>query len=153
MNDSAALGPRLTGLADPGVPQRPAQAWLDESVGWIALLATRHTYAAQPALWELGEWGRARTIEDFTHHLRAAIAGSRHWRRHVAYCLTLFDRRGYPFRWLTDAFATLSVILAEELPQALTIQARTVLGSGAPLLRQLAGEAGVHLDRPTRYDA
>lgn len=147
------MGVRLTGLDHGAAPERPARAWLSESTGWLALLATRETYDAQPQLWELGEYGRARTIEDFTHHLRAAIDGGRAWRAHLQYCVTLFSQRGFPGRWLTDAFVTLDEVLERELPADVTEGVRAVLRTGEPLLRVLAEEAGVDLDLPTRYDA
>lgn len=150
---SERLGITITGLDAPGTPTRPASAWLDESRPFLALLATRDTYAAEPRLWELGEYGRARTIEDFEHHLRAAAGTQRQWDKHLAYCLDLFDQRGFPFRWLTDAFATLSRVLADHLPEDVAREPRRRLDAGADALAALAEDRGVDLARPTRYDA
>lgn len=150
---SPRLGDQVSGLSAPGTPARPAHALLDETLPLVALLATRDTYLAQPSLWELGEQGRARTMEDFGHHLRAARSSDRLWRSHVAYCLELFDARGFPQRWLTDAFATLSRVLAENLPDDVTAEARGRLDAGAALLHELAEERGIDLQRPTRYEA
>ena len=148
----ASIGMRITGLAAPGTPARPATAWLSESRGFLALLATRDTYAAQPGLWDLGEYGRARTIEDFEHHLKAAGTTGRQWEEYLAYCFELFERRGFPFRWLTDAFATLSRVLRENLPDEVTAEVRERLDDGAAVLARLADERGVDVDRRTRYD-
>ena len=150
---SDPLGVQVTGLGAPGTPDRPAAAWLTESRGFLALLATRDTYAAQPGLWDLGEYGRARTLEDFTHHLRAAGGTQRQWDDYLAYCLTLFDQRGFPFRWLTDAFATLSRLLAEHLPESVVGDMRTRLDAAPAALAALAADRGIDLDRSTRYDA
>ena len=146
------LGVEITGLAMPSTPARAPRAWLDECRSVVALLATRDTYASQPQLWELGEHGRARTIEDFEHHLRAAGGSERQWRDHVAYCLTLFDARGFPFRWLTDAFATLSRVLDEQFPADITGEVRANLDAGATVLAELAAERGIDLERSTRYE-
>lgn len=153
MNAASALGAEITGLGAPSTPARPPAAWLDECRSVIALLATRDTYAEQPELWELGEHGRARTIEDFEHHLRAARGTDRQWREYVAYCLELFDARGFPFRWLTDAFATLSRVLAEHFPADITGEVRANLDAGPALLAELAEERDIDLGRPTRYDS
>lgn len=146
------IGVRITGLNAPGTPQRPASAWLAESRSFLALLATRDTYAAQPQLWRLGEYGRARTIEDFEHHLRAAGGTDRQWRDYLAYCLDLFHSRDMPSRWLTDAFVTLSRVVTENLPDDVAAQVRARMDSGADLVAELAAERGIDLHRPTRYD-
>ena len=149
---SGALARRLTGISDDAAPDRADTAWLSESVGWLALMATRDTYAADPSLWRLGEEGRARTTEDFTHHLRAALAGDLQWREHVRYSVTLFDARGFPQRWLTDAFATLSGVLAEAFGESVGPDVRARLDAGPALLVQLAADAGIDVHRTTRYD-
>jgi hypothetical protein len=149
---SGELAQRLTGIADTHTPQRVDALWLRESIDWLALMATSRTYAHHPELWRLGEQGRARTIEDFTHHLRAALAGDLQWREHLTYSVTLFDARGFPQRWLRDAFVTLSAVLAEAFGESVGREVRARLDAGPDLLHQLAAEAGVDLDRPTRYD-
>lgn len=150
---TSSIGIEATGLAEPTTPERAPEAWLDECRPVIALLATRDTYAAQPSLWKLGEYGRARTIEDFEHHLRAAAGSEAQWRAHVAYCLELFTARGFPFRWLTDAFGTLSRLLGEQLPDPLTADVRRNLDAGADVLAELAEQRDVDLQRSTRYDS
>ena len=149
----APLGVQVTGFGAPGTPERPAAAWLAESRGFLALLATRDTYIAQPALWELGEYGRARTLEDFTHHLHAAGGTQQQWDHYLAYCLSLFDQRGFPFRWLTDAFATLARLLAENLPESVAGDMRARLAAAPAALAALAAKRGIDLGRTTRYDA
>lgn len=129
----------VAGYGEPGVPERDAETWVSESTGLVALIAARRTYGADPGLWRLGEHGRARTVEDLTHHLRAVLGGDGPWRQHVDYSIRLFDARGFPQRWLRDAFATLRDALAEAFAPA--------------LLTALADEAGIDLNRPTKYDA
>lgn len=146
------LGVHLVGLDAPGTPRRSARAWLQESLSSLALLATRDTYAQQPSLWELGEHGRARTIEDFEHHLRAAMGTDAGWDAHLAYCLELFEARGYPHHWLTDAFATLSRVLVENLPSDVTADVRAHLDGGTARMADMAADRGIDLTRPTRYD-
>lgn len=152
MSGDAALVVQAVGMHGASVPERPAAAWLTESRSLIALLATRDTYAAQPSLWKLGEHGRARTIEDFEHHLHAALGTDVQWRAHLAYCVELFAARGFPFRWLIDAFATLSAVLVAHLPEQLTADVRARLADGPAIVQQLASERGVDPARPTAYD-
>lgn len=153
MTANSPLGVSITGLATPGTPDRPASAWLSESLSFLALVATRDTYAAQPRLWELGEYGRARTIEDFEHHLRAAMTSDRQWDEHLAYCVSLFAQRGFPLRWLTDAFATLARVLAENLPDDVVAEIRRRLAAGPAIVNRLAEQRGLDPTAPTRYDA
>lgn len=153
MTEKVSVGLHVTGLDDPATPERSPAAWLDECSTLIALLATRDTYAGQPSLWELGEHGRARTIEDFEHHLRAARGNAAQWRTYLDYCLTLFDARGFPFRWLTDAFTTLAAVLSREFPPEVTGAVRDQLEAGEAELRRLASARGIDLARPTRYDS
>ena len=90
---------------------------LAESVGYLALVATNRLYDEQPKLWDLGEHGRARTLEDFTHHLKAlATLDVTTFRNHVGYCHRLFTDRNLPRRWLDDAWRTMGAVLADELP-------------------------------------
>ena len=146
------LARRLTGIGDNDVPDRRDDTWIRESIGWLSLLAARDTYARQPELWRLGEDGRARTIEDFSHHLRAALAGEALWRQHLEYSLKLFDARGFPQRWLREAFGTLSEVLDEAFGHALGRDIRTRLDAAPALLEKLAAELGIDLERQTRYD-
>ena len=150
---SGELARGIAGTDDPAAPQRDDATWLLESKDWLALMATTRTYAEHPGLWRLGEEGRARTVEDFTHHLRAAVAGELQWREHLRYSLALFDARGFPQRWLRDAFPTLSAVLAEAFGDEIGADVRERLDAAAALLVELADEAGIDLDRPTRYDA
>lgn len=149
---SSALAAHVTGHGDAGVPPRDPQAWLTESIGWLALMATRRTYRADPGLWRLGEHGRARTVEDFSHHLRAALGGEDLWHRHLEYCIKLFDARGFPQRWLYDAFSTLRGVLADSFPADVTQAVDSLLGEAPAVLAELAAAAGIELNRPTSYD-
>lgn len=83
----------------------------------LAFLATGRLYDRQPELWDLGERGRTRTLEDFGHHFRALAAGPDPFRAHVNYCYDLFAARGFPLRWLDDAWGIMSEIYAEEFDQ------------------------------------
>ena len=105
----------MTGAGDAG--EREPRTVLAESIGYLALVATRRLYAEQPALWDLGEHGRARTLEDFTHHLKALTTLDEDtFRGHVEYCRRLFADRNLPLRWLDDAWRTMDAVLTEELP-------------------------------------
>lgn len=150
---SGELARRIAGTDDPAAPPRTDAQWLLESAAWLALQATTRTYAAQPGLWQLGEDGRARTIEDFNHHLRAAAAGENQWREHLRYCLVLFDARGFPQRWLTDAVTTLAGVINDAFGDEIGHDVAERLAAAPPLLEELAAEAAIDLDRPTRYDA
>ena len=150
---SGGLGWTIAGVDAPGTPQRSAHAWLSESLESLALLATRRTYEADPSLWRLGEHGRARTLEDFTHHLRAALGNEALWIKHVAYSLELFDARGFPQRWLTEAFETLRAVLVDSFPDEVTREVAQRLEQAPVLLAVLAQERGIDLTRPTQYDA
>ena len=152
MTRETPVGVRITGLNLAGTPPRPAGAWLDESRSFLALLATRETYAAQPRLWELGEHGRARTIEDFEHHLRAARGTDRQWQEYLVYCVELFASRGFPLRWLTDALATLARVMGENLPDEVTAEVRRRLTDSVDEVARLAAERGIDPNAPSRYD-
>lgn len=90
---------------------------LAEATGYLALTATRRLYDEQPDLWRLGEHGRARTLENFTHHLRMLAGLSAEvFGAHVAYCGRLWSSRGFPTRWLDDAWRILDEVLRAELP-------------------------------------
>ena len=98
-------------------PEREPLDVLRESVDLLALVATRRLYEEQPNLWDLGEHGRARTLEDFAHHFRRLSSLDREvFAEHVAYCERLFDQRDFPRRWLTDAWRTMEAVLTAELP-------------------------------------
>lgn len=103
---------------------------LGESIGALALLATNRLYAEQPALWKLGEHGRARTLEDFTHHLRQLSGLSAEvFAGHVDYCNRLWASRGFPRQWLDDAWRILDEVLRDQLPPAAHEPARALLRS------------------------
>lgn len=98
-------------------PERAPRTVLTESIGLLALLATRRLYEEQPQLWDLGEQGRARTLEDFTHHLKAlANLSEEAFTAHVDYCQQLFAERDFPLEWLTDAWRVMADVLPRELP-------------------------------------
>ena len=146
-------GNDVPGVRAAQAPDRPPQAWLRESIGWLALEATRLTYERQPQLWKLGEYGRARTIEDFTHHLNAVVpADEARWRSHLRYSVTLFDLRGFPQHWLSDAFATLDGVLESALPPEVTAAARGLLAAAPRMMTEIADAHGIDLHAPTRYD-
>jgi hypothetical protein len=95
----------------------PRDPVLDETAPALALICTRLVYEEQPELWRLGENGRERTIEDFRHHLRAlASMDVDVVAAHVRYCEGLFRERGFPERWLTDAWRIIETTLHRELP-------------------------------------
>jgi hypothetical protein len=99
--------------------ERDARIVLGESVGALALIATNRLYDEQPDLWRLGEHGRARTLEDFTHHLRQLSGLSVDvFGGHVDYCHRLWASRGFPTKWLDDAWRILDAVLRDELPPA-----------------------------------
>jgi hypothetical protein len=111
------------------IPQRDPGAVLREAVGYLALLATRRHYEEQPALWELGEQGRARTLEDYEHHFRhLATLDARVWTGHLRYCDELFSQRGFPKRWLTDAWRIMGQVLDDEMPPEVRAATRDLLG-------------------------
>lgn len=88
-----------------------------ESAAHLAVLATRALYEEQPDLWRLGEAGRARTLEDFTHHFNALRPLQvPAFERHAAYCVSLFRPRGFPLRWLTDAWRIMRTVAEADLP-------------------------------------
>ena len=97
------------------MPQRSPGVVLGERSQHLAFLATERTYERQPELWEMGEYGRARTLEDFGHHFRALAHGPSAFEAHVRYCYDLFSKRGFPLRWLDDAWLTMKEICTEEL--------------------------------------
>jgi len=98
-------------------PSRSTGDIVAENVGLLATLATRALYAEQPELWQLGEYGRARTLEDFTHHFRALAPMDEFvFEAHVRYCEGLFAARGYPHEWLEDAWRHMALVVGTELP-------------------------------------
>ena len=109
-------------------PERDPRVVLAESVGYLALIATNRLYDEQPKLWDLGEHGRARTLEDFTHHLKAlASLDEDTFRAHVDYCRRLFTDRNLPLRWLDDAWRTMDAVLTDELPPFASVPALAIL--------------------------
>lgn len=95
--------------------RRPERV-LGEAVGHLAFLATQRHYAEQPALWQLGERGRARTLEDYEHHFRRlGVLDADVWRGHLDYCDELWTARGFPRRWLADAFRIMGDVVRDEL--------------------------------------
>lgn len=108
--------------------ERDPRTVLAESIGYLALVATRRLYDEQPQLWDLGEHGRARTLEDFTHHLKAlSPLDESILRHHVDYCRQLFADRDLPLRWLEDAWRVLHEVLGDELPPDAHRPARELL--------------------------
>ncbi len=109
-------------------PTREPGVIIRESVAVLALLATRMLYEEQPALWELGEHGRARTLEDFGHHFKSlALLDAEAFDAHVRYCTRLFTARGFPLRWLDDAWRVMAVVSRAELPPAVGAEATRIV--------------------------
>ncbi len=97
--------------------ERTAEVVLAEQAGHLAFLATERLYERQPELWKMGENGRARTHEDFGHHFRALARGANAFRAHIDYCYDLFESRGFPHRWLDDAWLMMEEICRERLDE------------------------------------
>jgi len=111
--------------------ERSPQAVLSETAPMLSLIATRHLYAEQPELWKLGERGRAHTIEDFNHHFHALTPLQPSvFRTHVAYCKEMFESRGFPLTWLSDAWRWMERVIVDELPPHVAEPALHVLRSG-----------------------
>ena len=94
----------------------------------LAELATEALYAEQPALLAMGARGRAHTVEDFKLHFRA-LSGldEKGFREYVGYCVGLFDARGFPQQWLTDAWRHMALVLERDLPETMSRPAIQVL--------------------------
>lgn len=111
--------------------ERDAEVILAEVAPVLALRATQALYAEQPALWEMGERGRARTLEDFGHHFRALQSlNVTAFRSHVDYCRQLFRARGFPEKWLDDAWRWMAAVIEQELPPPIAERALAVLSEG-----------------------
>lgn len=95
--------------------ERAPEVVLAERAPHLAFLATEAMYAAQPELWDRGEKGRFHTLDDFTMHFRAVANGESAFRAHVAYCYRLFEERGFPRRWLDDAWRFMRAVAEEDL--------------------------------------
>lgn len=97
----------------------------------LAELAAQHLYIEQPQLERMGANGRAHTVEDFGHHLRALSSlDVERFTDYVSYCIGLFDARGFPQAWLTDAWRHMETVLRDELPADLAQPAVAVLAGG-----------------------
>lgn len=109
-------------------PPRPPAVVLREAVGHLSFVATERHYAEQPGLWELGEHGRARTLEDYGHHFtHLATLQPGTWQRHLAYCDELWRSRGYPREWLDDAFRIMADVMRDELDRDVAAPALALL--------------------------
>jgi len=110
---------------------RPPVLLLSEAAPMLAFKATDALYEEQPELWKIGERGRARTLEDFGHHFQAlASLDATVFADHVAYCRALFQNRGFPFKWLDDAWRVMADTLQRELPPEVAEPAIQVLRAG-----------------------
>ncbi len=89
-----------------------------EAAPHLAFLATESMYADQPDLWDLGEKGRQHTLNDFTLHFQAVAEGEDAFRSHVAYCYDMFQDRGFPRKWLDDAWSYMGAIGEAHLDSA-----------------------------------
>ncbi|MGI8609657.1 MAG: hypothetical protein ACR2MY_10600 [Candidatus Dormibacteria bacterium] len=77
----------------------------------LAELATQRLYAEQPQLERMGVSGREHTVEG-------------------RFCVGLFDARGFPQKWLTDAWRHIEAIITDEMEAAIAVPAVAVLSSG-----------------------
>ena len=97
--------------------ERAPEAVLRETAPLMAVLAARGLYAEQPELWQMGERGRERTVEDFGHHFGALVLLDQDiFSAHVKYCEALFQGRGFPQKWLDDAWRWMAIVMERELP-------------------------------------
>lgn len=111
--------------------ERAPETVLAEMAPVLAFRATQELYREQPALWSMGENGRARTLEDFNHHFRALQSlNVAAFRAHVNYCRDLFSAREFPLRWLDDAWRWMAVVIESELPPGPAERALSVLREG-----------------------
>jgi len=112
-------------------PPRPAQRVLIEYQGVHTLRATDALYEEQPDLWRLGENGRMHTFDDFAHHFASLTTlDIEVFASHVRFCNDLFSQRGFPLRWLTDAWRIMQQVLERELPPALAQEAIETVRAG-----------------------
>lgn len=108
--------------------ERGPSVLLAETAPMLSILATRGLYEEQPELWKLGERGRARTVEDFNHHFRALqLLHATAFRGHVEYCEKLFAARGFPRKWLDDAWRWMAIVIERELPRPVAEPALAIL--------------------------
>ena len=101
---------------------------LAQAAPQLAEVATTRLYEEQPQLLSMGEKGRAHTRQDFEHHFMAlADLDPGRFGEHVAYCEGLFKARGFPLRWLTDAWRHMSAVIEREMPAAVARPAQAIL--------------------------
>lgn len=111
--------------------QRSPPRVLVELTEFLAVMAARSMYDEQPELSELGERGRAHTIEDFGHHFRAlATLDEAVFASHVQFCIDLFRHRSFPQQWLRDGWRHMAVVIRRELPPEVADDALRVLRQG-----------------------
>lgn len=108
------------------LPARDPLDVLEEAAGHLAFLATETIYAEQPMLWARGKHGRFHTHNDFVLHFEALAQGPQAFANHIAYTRRLFNDRGFPAQWVTDA---------------LRIMADTCTANLAPEVANIAREA------------
>lgn len=112
--------------------ERPPALVLSEAAPALAFQSTNALYDEQPQLWKMGERGRVRTLEDFGHHFQALAAlDAAVFADHVAYSRALFQNRGFPLKWLDDAWRIMADTLGRELPPAVAERALQVLRDGS----------------------
>jgi len=101
---------------------------LKEAVHALALAATQQHYKNQPALWKMGEWGRARTLEDYAHHFTThSTLDVETWKGYLKWCEEFWDKRGYPHVWLTDGWAIMRQVLQEKMHPEVAKKAIAIL--------------------------
>ncbi len=100
----------------------------------LAYQATVALYEEQPALWQMGERGRARTLEDFGRHFESLATLDRDlFAVYVGFCETLFDNHGFPRQWLTDAWRVMADVIRRELPAPVAEPAIAILAGASPV--------------------
>eukprot|EP00026_Physarum_polycephalum_P020553 Phypoly_transcript_23206.p1 GENE.Phypoly_transcript_23206~~Phypoly_transcript_23206.p1 ORF type:complete len:146 (+),score=18.13 Phypoly_transcript_23206:112-549(+) len=107
---------------------RSVNVVIKEAVHYLAYLATVDHYHVQPTLWKMGEWGRARTLEDYTHHFVALSSlDTGVWKSHLSWCEGFWDSRKYPHEWLTDGWAIMREVITNNLHPAVAQKANGML--------------------------
>ena len=108
---------------------------LAEAAPRLAEAATQSLYDEQPQLMSMGERGRAHTRQDFEHHFMAlADLDPARFAEYVDYCEGLFEARGFPLRWLSDAWRHMGEVVEREMPAEVWRPAQAILqgvGAGA----------------------
>lgn len=103
---------------------------LEEAAGHLTFLATEAIYAEQPALWKRGKHGRFHTHNDFVLHFEALAQGPQAFPNHMSYTRRLFDDRGFPAHWVTDALRIMGEICEANLEPDVATAALDAIAAG-----------------------